>query len=102
MEPKSPCKKTAFDTIESARLRIAEIKNAPDVRETQPKRCYLCEKCGKYHLTSISKAKHKKIQKLPMLKHFSFLAKEAKFWTRKKGWDKLKQKIPKFKNNDHA
>ena len=82
--PVSECKKTVFESHNAAKKRLNEIRSTSD-RDKVPLRSYRCEKCGKVHLTSITKVQQKKIEyrKTPEYR----IAKVANEWIRKKGWD---------------
>lgn len=49
------CGKVAFDTWEEAKARIVEINTEDTHDHRKPQRTYICNVCGKFHLTAISK-----------------------------------------------
>ncbi len=53
------CNKKQFDSFLEANAELIKIKLNPYREE---KRCYLCNVCGKYHLTS-----QLKVQKQPLI-----------------------------------
>lgn len=85
------CKKVAFETLEDAKKRLTEIKLKPDERDYKVLNAYKCKKCGKSHLTSMTKALYKAKKKANddgiINKKERDIQKEAEYWINKKGWE---------------
>lgn len=88
------CSKKSFDTIDEARLRLTQIFINSN-RSTKPIRPYLCNECGKYHLTSKTKQKFqsnlqkkRNFIKTKNKKHENnFIKTESEYWEKKFGID---------------
>jgi transcription elongation factor Elf1 len=84
------CEKKSFSTKEAAQRRIAEIHKEISYTNKKPIRSYDCPKCGKIHLTSVTKKQQQKI--VAKTKNSKFVSKrqetqkEADYWIRKKRW----------------
>lgn len=57
MNDPNPCQKATFETREEANERKREIQSEDDGRK-KPIRTYLCKRCRKYHLTSMSRKQY--------------------------------------------
>ncbi|MFM7853814.1 MAG: hypothetical protein ACKO96_18300, partial [Flammeovirgaceae bacterium] len=79
---KTMCKKTAFDSKEEAVNRIKQIKKEGKRNKT-PRRSYKCVKCGKFHLTSMTKEQNKKVVILSQEKKARRIECEAEYWIKK-------------------
>ena len=80
------CSKKTFETKAEAVARANEIKQEANKGEKIPVRSYRCPECGKFHLTSITKAEKKAIQKRIQNKAENKIQREAEYWMQKKGW----------------
>lgn len=94
---KKNCEKRAFDSKEEAYLRILEIRlekvyGLADPDKTgEINRAYLCNKCNKYHLTSMSKTKYGKVAKVinqnKEKARDNRITRDVKFFSKRKGWN---------------
>lgn len=77
------CVKKKFSSKKDAEQRIERIANSYSESGKKPVRCYLCDKCHKFHLTSISKNLHKWIEKTKARRNEIRLNREVAFWLKK-------------------
>jgi len=83
----SDCVKKAFDSREEANKRLQEIQKLEEGNDKKiPIRAYGCVKCHKFHLTSFTGGKQKKVMKIKRIRHANRLEDEAQFWMNRKQW----------------
>tara|TARA_R110000796_G_scaffold248124_2_gene374559 strand:- start:14522 stop:14779 length:258 start_codon:yes stop_codon:yes gene_type:complete len=80
------CEKKTFESKELASIRLEEIK-IEGGKEKTPLRVYKCDKCEKFHLTSITRDTQKKINKrregIKNKPFKDFLNRETEYWENK-------------------
>lgn len=83
------CVKKSFETKAEAKTALSKIPKAPEGGK-KPLRAYRCKKCGKFHLTSMTKATHRWIEhrRNPETKAKARIERLADYWIKKKGWNK--------------
>lgn len=82
------CTKVDFDTKPDAELRAKAINDYNYKHNNQSDkslRAYLCNRCNKYHLTSMSKPTHKKVLKIKQKRRQFRIEQEANYWAQKLG-----------------
>lgn len=77
------CEKKEFSTIEEANKKLKEIQ-ATEGNNKKPIRSYFCIKCKKYHLTSFTKSKQKKVLKIQRIRKSNRQEKEVEYLLRHK------------------
>ena len=85
------CKKKTFTTKQEATNRLTEILSGVDSDPTKDDkilRAYQCDKCGLFHLTSMTKkaVKDKKKFNSPASRLERKIENIANEWIKKKGW----------------
>lgn len=78
------CKKKGFDNVELANKKISEIYK--ETKKSLLMRAYKCKECSKFHLTKMTKHKHKFFTDKTYRKDIqlkSFLKTETEYWNRK-------------------
>ncbi len=85
------CLKKSFETKQEAKERKEQIDKVNQLNKDNTRmRVYHCKKCGKYHLTSMSKKKFKSTQKITKeerdRRRISYLVNvESDYWLNKLG-----------------
>lgn len=83
------CDKVAFDSLYDAKMRFNEIKSRGDKRSKDLTRTYQCEKCQKWHFTSVSESEWSKKASAFFTKikkrEENFINREAAYWKKKFG-----------------
>jgi hypothetical protein len=83
-----PCSKVSFPTKEAALKRIKEIHQKKQTQK-KPLNSYVCSKCGKIHLTSMTKKSISSMKKRTSGKLVDRMDVEVEYWSKKMGWKEL-------------
>lgn len=81
------CTKKSFDTPEEGQKRANEINKIEQSKKSKVKlRIYRCKKCGKIHLSSMSKWLYKRtkdVQSRNAHRENKFIQREGEYWEKK-------------------